>query len=211
MTRPVEGISPIGFDGIPHYVAEHPEQIRTDLTAYFSSYTGRWFEHFSREGDPTRFDANDVTACAALSVPLDGPTLNGLWGQLDNINELLSRSPGREVTLAEVDTSSDSYTTLSSLYDTIRAIPGMGMVRTSKLLASKRPHLVPIRDSYVDALLGKPTQWWAEWRTVVENEPLVAQVTKLAEGVTPTDTSLLRIFDVVLWMEADRRAKTAKA
>jgi hypothetical protein len=207
MTLDTSNITPIGFEGIGDFVSKNRDRIASDLTKYFQTYTGRWFEHCSAHGSPNTFDGNDVAACAALSVPVDGKTLNGLWARLGQLNALLAQSPDRSVTLAAVDTQSAEYKSIHTLYDTIREIPGMGKVLTSKLLASKRPHLVPIRDSYVEALLGSPNEWWAPWKKVVENEALVAEVRKLAEGKVPAGTSTLRIFDVLLWMEGDRQAK----
>lgn len=46
------------------------------------------------------------------------------------------------------------------LYESIREFQGMGWARTSKLLAAKRPRLIPIRDSVVQRKLGASTMWW---------------------------------------------------
>jgi len=48
------------------------------------------------------------------------------------------------------------------LHAAVEALPGAGRVVCSKLLAAKFPHLIPIRDSQVEKLLGiKPIgSWW---------------------------------------------------
>lgn len=204
-------IRPIGFAGVADYVANNEARIALDFSTYFTANTGRLFEEFSRLGAPNEFDANDVAACAALSVPLDGATLNRLWLKKAQLDLLLAESAKRDVTLADVDTDSTEYERLDELYRQLRKIRGLGYVRASKILASKRPQLVPIRDTYVEVLLGKPKLWWKPWRDVVSNEPLVGSVRGLAAGVTPADVSDLRLFDVMLWMEADRQARDVRS
>ena len=38
----------IGFEGIAEFLTQHQAQATADLTRYFTTYTGRWFEYFSR-------------------------------------------------------------------------------------------------------------------------------------------------------------------
>lgn len=211
---PLPDLEPIGFDGVAGYLANNTEQAQQDLLDYYATYTGRFFEYFSDQGAPDRFDANDLAACASLSAPVDGRSLNALWSRIDALNTKLAACPDRTVTLADIDPSSDGYVALSKLYDTIRDLPDMGKVRTSKLLASKRPALVPIRDSYVEKILGadKQEQWWGPWRELV----LHPDIPSLVDQATPAGSraasaTLLRRLDVILWKEAERRAKRTSA
>lgn len=84
----------------------------------------------------------------------------------------------------------------------------MGATTTSKLLAAKRPHLVPVQDSVVTAaLLGagaKGFNWWALWRTRLQGpagEELRRAACSLAEDVPEArQLFVLRVLDVVVWM-----------
>lgn len=194
----------IGFDGVLDHVKAHSDQASSDLDRYYRTYTGRHFETFSAASDPWCFDGNDLAACAALSVPISHATLDALWSNVDALDRRLARCPPPEVDLATVDTASSEYRQLEMLYDDIRAIPGMGYVRTSKLLASKRPKLVPIRDSYLEAFLGSPTRWWSAWRELARTPGLA----ELVEEHTPpvaAHASILRRLDVICWMTVERQ------
>jgi hypothetical protein len=196
----------IGFDGVPEWLAHNKTQARDSLQRYFAptaegGFTGRWFEHFASLSDPLRLDANDIAACAALSVPISGRVLNALMDVNDHFADLMREAPPQDVTLRDVDDASISDgCALSSAYLLLRGIDGVGPVTASKLMASKRPHLVPIRDSVVEDVLRAGDRWWGPWKTLV-SDPAVAD---LVDAVTPDhligSVSLLRRLDVILWM-----------
>jgi hypothetical protein len=103
--------------------------------------------------DPDRFTALDLVAVSTLSVTIPAAAASVIL--LDpvtsaSLNGLLVQAPPVEVDLAdtEVDDIADN-SPLGQLYVAIRQLPGMAPTRTSKLLASKRPGVVPIRDSVV--------------------------------------------------------------
>ncbi|WP_114589842.1 DUF6308 family protein [Euzebya pacifica] len=78
-------------------------------------------------------------------------------------------------------------------------------VATYKLLAAKRPRLLPIRDTKVARLLtGKAAPKWYRplWTAFRERQGIVARLEDLHEELGRKDVSLLRIADVVLWMQA---------
>lgn len=187
-----------GFASIDTFVREHSEACSTALDRYFSSFTGRHFEHFSALSGPLHLDANDIAACGALSVPLSGKAIDGLMRNAERITELLSGCPDREQALWEVDPAGSEYKALEDLYGIVREVPGIGYVMASKLLACKRPHLVPIRDTVVEGLLGTPDHWWAPWRAALT--PELVEATQLLGGDALGHVSVLRKLDVILWM-----------
>jgi hypothetical protein len=200
-------MTPEGFNGIRPLIEADPDQARKDLATYFTTHTGRWFEHFSAASDPDHLDANDIAACSALSVPVEGPVLQALFERRSEIDAYLAKAPKPGEPLWEVDPESSEYRAMSDLYDLVRRISGMGVVLTSKLLACKRPHFVPIRDSIVEGLLGKPSEWWAPWQTTVADGELRNLIEKITPDNVPPNTSILRRLDVILWMHGTRRAK----
>lgn len=78
----------------------------------------------------------------------------------------------------------------------------MPRVATHKLLARKRPHLIPIRDSVVEtALLPGVDEWWRPWWATLSDRPdLVVQLEELRAAAEAGDRSLLRLADIAVWM-----------
>ncbi len=78
----------------------------------------------------------------------------------------------------------------------------MGWVITNKLLARKRPQLIPVYDGVVQCAYGFPGLW--DWLVTmfaedgrVLNDHLPAA--RAAGGVSP-EVSALRVLDVIVWM-----------
>ena len=79
----------------------------------------------------------------------------------------------------------------------------MGPTTTSKLLARKRPRLVPIYDSVVASVYGIPDSrgYWRAMRTLVKTDNLWQRADQLRvrAGLSPLITPL-RVIDIVVWM-----------
>lgn len=202
----------IGFDQLEAFVRENEPTARTDLETYFfqvdptQRFTGRLFERFSAAGDPYSIGAHDFAATSVLSVSLTGKVIDSILDRDAEIERLLRIASDPMATLWGTDPSSEYYRALTELYMLLRDIGGVGTTSASKLLASKRPHFVPIRDSVVERLLGNPTEWWKPWRDALSNPGFVEFVQSLPG---PSDVSVLRKLDVILWMHGRREAKPA--
>lgn len=92
----------------------------------------------------------------------------------------------------------------------------MGPTKTSKLLAVKRPHLIPIYDDWVARALWsrRPVgSYWNAWAARFAGDPghaLQHQVESLrAEAGVCDDISILRVLDIVIWMWARQRRSRA--
>lgn len=88
-----------------------------------------------------------------------------------------------------------------------RGTDGMGRTRTSKLIAAKRPRLIPIWDSFVEKATGLDTSdYWRQFESVLIADDnavwkWLTDVRELTPNV-PTGVSNLRTLDVLLWMTA---------
>lgn len=112
--------------------------------------------------------------------------------------------PGAGADLREVEPAAIANDSpLSKVYEALKSIGDISYVRASKLLAAKRPALVPVRDSVVEDFLGADRAWWAPYRDLVSNSEFVARVDELSVAV-PDRVSLLRRIDVALWMAGKR-------
>ncbi len=209
-------INAITFDDVADYVIGRSDRARADLARYFGAfsvtssghtgYTGRFFEHYAQRSDPAHFNGNDIAAASALSVQFDPITVAAIAHDAQHLDDLLAQCPPPKVPIWDVeDAVINDEAPLAQLYERLKGVPGVGYVKASKLLAAKRPHLVPIRDRRVEQLLGNPDQWWAPWQKVMKKEAFRSLLAELADGVAPPDASLLRVLDVILWCDATRQ------
>lgn len=120
------------------------------------------------------------------------------------ITELLSAIPA---TIALHDLSEDDFarwlgpgSPADRLWTLLRTAVGIPQVATFKLLARKRPRLLPIRDSVVAGVLGDPDQWWELWwRTLQNHTEIVEQLRAVRDAAGADELSLLRVADIVIW------------
>jgi len=120
------------------------------------------------------------------------------------LSELLRPIPAG-VTLAELDAEDlGADWPVRTLYRELRKVPDVGETTATKLLARKRPHLVPILDSVVTTELGivKGNFWLPlhAWLVADEraNHHHLEDLRSLA-GLGD-DISALRVFDVLAWL-----------
>jgi hypothetical protein len=86
----------------------------------------------------------------------------------------------------------------------LREQPDVGWVIAGKLLARKRPQLLPVYDKVVRCALGRPRpSFWLALHAALraDNRALHRQLLTLRQvaGV-PETVSALRVCDVVVWM-----------
>ncbi len=90
---------------------------------------------------------------------------------------------------------------------------GMGPAITSKLLARKRPRLVPVYDSVVKCAFGNLERWWRwlDGRFAENGGALHGRLSDLRDdnGVDPAVTPL-RVLDVIVWMSHRRPQDQAR-
>lgn len=173
-------------------------------------YAGASFERFA--GGGTRGEvadtitSDDILSVALLSVAIPPYAILEITGspKADSIGELLAQIP-REVHLKDVDPAdiTDDWPA-SKLWAELRAISGVGPVTTSKLLARKRPLLLPVFDRVVKKELGLSNHFWAPLAaTLAENDGALHRhleqlrdESKIGEDISP-----LRVLDIVVWMK----------
>ncbi|MGH3726299.1 MAG: DUF6308 family protein [Mycobacterium sp.] len=194
----------------------HADKVRQDLQGYFGggteSFTGRLFDDFAAIGDPNRFEGSDVLAVEALSVEVPSEAAAALLiTDTERFNALLRQIP-REQNLWEVrrlDVNAGSPA--DDLHRELRALRGIDWVVAGKLLAAKRPKLLPILDNVVNDYLKPPKELF--WVTLhdelsdVDRREAIAEVCKVA----PPHVGLLRRIDVALWRAARRETSSSRS
>jgi hypothetical protein len=191
-----------------------------------AQYSGAYFERLGGGGDRPQiafeFTAEDLLAVTMLGVRIDGHhALHVLHYQAHELNDLLAAIPP-DTTLADPQAEGliADGGPAQELWRAIRDIRpppernGIGPVAAGKLLARKRPHLIPVYDSRVKKVLSRPRTdrtWWRDLRTqLIEDQDLVRKLKSVGARAEAGHMSLLRVFDVMCWMFS-RETKTAQA
>jgi len=198
---------------------ENKQRIQNHLSRYFTvKYSGKHFEWFVDQSHSKSFTPWDILAVEALSVTVPTETARWLFEPHKRRDELLAESrhrlvPGQDSLWTCDENLLSDGGSLSDLYTLIREKDGLGQVTASKLLATKFPAAVPIRDSKVETLLGleKSREWWAPIRGLfsASGRSLAEHLNGLNVPVEVGTVTTLRRLDVILWMEAKaRRIKT---
>jgi len=176
-------------------------------------YSGAMFETFAGGGDApgvaNAFTAADLVAVSLLSVDVPGTAaLRILDTRAEDLNGLLAKIPNdcelRHATDAQIGPGSAA----DALWPALRNA-GVGPVTTSKLLARKRPALLPVIDTVVKKVLGHPAKasFWLTLRAQLNADDgrLYEHLLKIrSEARVGECISVIRCFDVVVWMIGKR-------
>lgn len=181
------------------------------LDGYFApgAFTGAHFERLDGGGDRPEvanvFTAADVASVALLSVPLEGSIVQWLLvDAADQLASLLADVPMADLATAEGREALSDDGKAAELYELLRGRDKIGSTKASKLMARKRPALVPIRDTVVSAHLGDPHRWWPVWRAAMGDDDVVARLDELRAASGVPELTRLRAADIVLWRAAER-------
>ena len=200
-------------------------QRRTDeavelLTRYYAvtadgrqAYSGSQFEAMAAlNSDPNSIGPADFTAASMLSVNIPAQAAIRLLSRDANeITALLHQIPV-DVDIITIDPNDLVPGGPASLLWQLlrRGNDGMGRTRTSKLIAAKRPRLIPIWDSFVEQATRLDTSdYWRQFQAVLaaDDRAIWTWLTQIRSAVlnVPAAVSNLRILDVLLWMTVDQQ------
>jgi len=202
-------------------------QVQEALAKYFTTdgkgYTGSQFELLISGSDPSQFTERDLVALSTLNVVL--PARASLWilspeGQAQT-SALLSGIPnGVDIWKPEVENAFADDGKLMELWDCLgkanwpTAAPGGGLggsTKRSKLIAAKRPRLVPVLDKVVKDTLPKSENYWRAFQDVLRDESCRESLTLATNhDCVPPGVSLLRRIDVVIWMNNHEKHRKPK-
>lgn len=123
------------------------------------------------------------------------------------LNALLEAIPTNR---ALHEATADDLEAVYAAQRVLDSIDGIGHVTRSKLLARKRPHLVPIRDQHVLLALvdrdhGPFTQPLRD--ALASDDELIERLEELRQD--RARLSLLRVLDIIVWMRAHGAASVS--
>jgi hypothetical protein len=195
---------------------------RADLRTYYGTdgtgagFSGRMFDELALR-DQSGELANSVTPFDIVAVKMLSVDIpRDVTYQLIDSESSLARELSEH--LAQIDPSARIGTDQGkSLLDEpadaawtlLKDQIGIGWVSAGKLLASKRPHLVPVYDNVVQCLL-RPERGaaWSYFDESLRSNLRGRLVQARVDAEVPQTVSDLRVLDVILWMKhaEDHRA-----
>ena len=173
------------------------------------AYTGSQFDVWDGGGDRAQvanvFTDADIVAVSMLSVDVPAQAVIELMlRRRGELTELLENIPANvDLHRAPAELIKDGSTAWR-LWETLDSIPGLGDTTVSKLLARKRPRLLPIYDKYVAQYLGPVRDYWEALRHALsaDNDELALRLRGIGDRVGASGLSILRVFDIVAWRSA---------
>jgi len=219
-----------------------PEELRDEYVAvglvkeYFSDdpatglarYSGAYFDRLGGGGDRPevayQLTAEDLLAVSMLSVPvvryyalhvLDyrGREISGLLVQIPVDVKLADDEA--EGLIARGGPAWELWELLRDIKPRPQDRNHLGPVAAGKLLARKRPQLLPVYDSHVKKVLKRPQadqMWWRDLRCqLTQDDDLVRELKAVRTRAGAGHLSLLRTFDVMCWMFGGSPEEAAEA
>ncbi|WP_141401484.1 DUF6308 family protein [Ornithinimicrobium cerasi] len=209
--------TPDRFDLLPSLQSESDERAAVVLAAYYrpltgtaAGYTGGRFDTFdpsgTRSASANTITSDDLMALSLLSITVPArAALQVLVDQRRRFEALLEAlGPDRDFA-HEPSVDQQDFRSAWELWRALRCIHDFGPTTVSKLMARKRPRLIPIYDSVIDrSVLGGSGVLWRPLHSALRADDFalhhrLLRVRALA-GVDES-VSALRVFDVLAWMD----------
>lgn len=195
----------------------HSAEAVGHLRRYFglddgAPYTGARFESLGGGGDRPEvanvITAEDIVSLSMLSIRVYGFAARRLLEDHELIEEVRGY-------LAEIPTDVDMVdadpallapgSSADLLWSRLRKLHQFGQTTTSKLMARKRPRLIPVYDSVIRPafrMSSSGAQWtfWQEALTACDRSLHEHLLSLRTEAGLPDQISALRVLDIVVWM-----------
>lgn len=217
----------------PEFVENLLRQLGSDNAAArlerYSTYTGAHFESFGDHSRPNEITSDDILAVTMLSMTVGpgrkenargnvpkGITPRRILAVVDRSHEISGLLSRLTAAPALGETTDDQFRDLFGkgeqgspegpvrrLFTLLADDIGFGAVAAHKLIARKRPHLVPVGDSRTEEALGTPDSWWSAWRTAMRDNRVSAALAAVRNKPGAEGHSDLRLADIIVWMEKE--------
>lgn len=190
-------------------------QLREDLEdpdlpllveAYFRReepvFAGELFNTIGRN-EPNSVEPDDLLAVGLLDEAFNAEAAYRILIE-DRVPYVQSlRDIGPDVDIWESEANVDDGSPADQMWDRLEAINGVGPVRAGKLLARKRPRLIPIWDSVLEGVFPSEGQeFWTYMQMCMREDRFHEEVesTLRPPGAWPK-VSTIRLLDASLWMK----------
>ncbi len=197
----------------PPLIADSDDDALALLRQYYGDtyldagcYTGAFFDSwapYNRDADADRFTADDLVAITFLSVNVKPSAARQLLvTRAARFTELLeSIGPDRDL-VDEADALTPE-TPILLFEQELKSVPDIWRTKATKLMARKRPRLVPIYDVVVGRVLNTKLVHRDPIREALRANggALDARLRSIrSKAGLPDEISALRVLDVIAWM-----------
>lgn len=184
-------------------IIEDPRHAELVVAYYTPSkpFAGSTFETLGG-AEPLVINAHDLLAVTLLDVRLPPPTVPVLLGSENTTASRMLRGIRPDVNLWD-DNAEESMAQASVMWTWLRGkqFSGIDAVIAGKILARKRPRLVPVIDSTVKRALHAPRgRYWASLRAALREGDRWKRVEHALRGQVPDVVPTLRLLDAAIWM-----------
>lgn len=168
-------------------------------------FAGNTF-HTLGTNDPNRFGNDDLLSLNLLDESVTAPQIREITsGKYDDL--LMHIDPRADITQLD----GDLFFEADQLYRTLRRIHGFGPTRVSKLLARKRPKLLPIRDSIVNEKLQiSGFAWWKSLAATMRQDSVIELLDETTPPTEEGSPARLRVLDAAIWMHGSKSKAVKK-
>lgn len=194
---------------VHRFVAKPADQLVAQFFDTAGPFAATTFDALP-DNDRNLLTTTDLLAVTLLDVALPPPSVRRLLeSEADKFNNLLTAVPD-EVDLW--DASDEDLANAEILYWALRRLPKVGRTRASKLMARKRPRLIPVVDSVIIEALALGDDCWTELRVCLNDPAICKSIEDIRPESAPTEViSTLRLLDAAVWMRCSQSRKARKA
>lgn len=171
------------------------------VQAYFDRDEGFAADTFDTLGDNPgdQITADDLLAVTLLDVRFRPESVRNLFGHAARRASVLLRAVPGDVALWHAE--DEHLAAAQDAWNFLRTQPGIGWVIAGKLMARKRPWLVPIFDGVIREALRPPRRrFWASMRAALADDDRRNRIDRLRPPGLTMKVTTLRLLDVAVWM-----------
>lgn len=159
--------------------------------------------------DPDRFEAADLVAVHLMGMSFLPTTVRALLEseqEQEEVSGLLARIPKVDIWADEADFEAADQLWRLLAKDRKKIYPGINRVTAGKLLARKRPTLIPVIDKVITTLVPEPPDgYWRLFQTYLRDPARLRKVEELRPpGIGAKSSPTLRLLDTAIWMRGSR-------
>ena len=152
------------------------------------------------------FDCTDLVAVSMLAVDVPAAAALRLLEEDDERRQQIAGCLAQiplDLSICDVEGRrllNEEPSSVWQAYWLLRKFSKVGDTIASKLLARKRPYLVPVSDRVVRTLAVPGASWWKCVAGYFADDERVAQLRAIRDAAAPRELPLLRVLDIAVWM-----------
>ncbi len=184
-----------------------PKELAAAVRIFYdddSSFAGSTF--LGIESDPNCIEAEDLLAVTLMGEMFPAKAVRQLLfgAERDIASKLLAEIKNDALWDVDIDALHSPGNPVFDLWQLLDDLPYVGATRASKLMARKRPELIPIYDRIIGERIAGPAEYWYVFHAFLTHEQHRRTVEDLRSTAGLEGVALLRVLDTAIWMRYSR-------